>query len=191
MKAMLSRFRNVVVLLSLIVGLTACGFHLRENVPLPPSMKRVHVSVNGSGDFRRMLVRALRSSGAEVEEKGGVGIAELNVPVATFNTDALSFGGAAQVTEYAVHFNVQFAVTGPDGTPVVGMQHILMTREYSYDVTNAIGNASQVEGIQGSLIDDMVQSILFRLQAATKHPEQAKQVDPNAVPPPPPSNDMP
>ena len=42
-------------------------------------------------------------------------------------------------------------------------------REYSYDATNTVGNAAQVEALQGSLHDDMVQAILFRLQAAGEH----------------------
>jgi LPS-assembly lipoprotein len=36
-----------------------------------------------------------------------------------------------------------------------------------------VGNASQVQEIQRSLNDDMVQAILFRLQAAGKHPQAA------------------
>jgi LPS-assembly lipoprotein len=44
-----------------------------------------------------------------------------------------------------------------------------MSREYSYDAGNTIGDESQVQEIQRSLNDDMVQAILFRLQAASKH----------------------
>jgi LPS-assembly lipoprotein len=51
----------------------------------------------------------------------------------------------------------------------VPVQRIDMSREYSYDASNTIGNASQVEEIQRSLNDDMVQAILFRLQAVGKH----------------------
>jgi LPS-assembly lipoprotein len=44
-----------------------------------------------------------------------------------------------------------------------------MSREYSYDASNTVGNESQVQELQRSLNDDMVQAILFRLQAASKH----------------------
>jgi len=44
-----------------------------------------------------------------------------------------------------------------------------MQREYSYDSTDTVGNASQVQEIQRSLVDDMVQAIMFRLQAAGHH----------------------
>ena len=56
---------------------------------------------------------------------------------------------------------------------VLPQQRIDMSREYSYDASNTVGNASQVEEIQRSLHDDMVQAILFRLQAAAQHPASA------------------
>jgi LPS-assembly lipoprotein len=36
-----------------------------------------------------------------------------------------------------------------------------------------VGNASQVQEIQGSLVDDMVQAIMFRLEAAGRNPQAA------------------
>jgi LPS-assembly lipoprotein len=71
-----------------------------------------------------------------------------------------------RITEYAVHYQVQFNVVDADGQVLIPFQNINMSREFSYDATDTIGNASQVQEIQHSLIDDMVQAILFRLQAA-------------------------
>lgn len=163
-----SRLLQAVLLLS-VLALSACGFHLRANATLPAAMQRVHLTVNGSGDFQRSLARALRASGATVEDAGGLGIAELRVPTAAFSTDTLSAGGYARITEYAVHYQVQFSVVDGSGAMLVEPQRIDMQREYSYDATNSVGNASQVQEIQRSLNDDMVQSIMFRLQAAGKH----------------------
>ena len=64
---------------------------------------------------------------------------------------------------------MQFEVTDAAGQVLVPSQRIDMSREYSYDATNTVGNSSQVQEIQRSLNDDMVQSILFRLQAAGRH----------------------
>ncbi|MEO7065872.1 MAG: LPS assembly lipoprotein LptE [Rhodanobacter sp.] len=164
----ISRLPQALLLLS-VLALSACGFHLRANATLPAAMQRVHVTVSGGGDFQRSLTRALRSSGATVEDEGGPGIAELRVPIASFSNDTLSAGGYARITEYAVHYHVQFSVTDANGVVLVPSQQIDMQREYSYDATNTVGNASQVQEIQRSLNDDVVQSILFRLQAAGKH----------------------
>ncbi|GAB2559545.1 LPS-assembly lipoprotein LptE [Rhodanobacter koreensis] len=163
------RLFQVTLLLISALALAACGFHLRENAALPPSLQRIHLNVSGGGEFQRMLTRALETSGVTVEDNGGAGIAELRVPVAAFGTDSLTNGGYVRITEYSVHYQVQFDVAGPDGNVLIPLQHINMSREYSYDATNTVGNASQVQEIQHSLNDDMVQAILFRLQAAGKH----------------------
>lgn len=160
---------RAMLLLAAVTMLGACGFHLRRNVALPPSMQRIHLNVSGARDLPRMLGRALTAAGVTVEDNSGPGIAELQVPVAAFSSDALSAGGYVQITEYAVHYHVQFDVADASGRVLVPSQSIDMSREFSYDATNTIGNASQVEQIQRSLNDDMVQAILFRLQATGRH----------------------
>lgn len=157
---------RMAVLLAAAMALTACGFHLRANARLPASMQRVHVTVNGGGDFQRDLARALQTSGVTVEDAAGPGIAELRVPLAAFSTETLSAGGYSRISEFAVRYQVQFSVTDAGGQVLVPLQRIDMSREYSYDATNTVGNSSQVQEIQRSLNGDMVQSILFRLQAA-------------------------
>ncbi|WP_449427912.1 LPS-assembly lipoprotein LptE [Rhodanobacter umsongensis] len=163
------RLFQAALLLVPVLVLAACGFHLRESAALPPSLQRIHLNVTGGGEFPRMLTRALETSGVTVEDNGGAGIAELRVPVAAFGTDSLTNGGYVRITEVSVHYQVQFDVAGPDGQLLIPLQHINMSREYSYDATDTVGNASQVQAIQHSLNDDMVQAILFRLQAAGKH----------------------
>lgn len=164
---------RTVLLLALALLLAACGFHLRENAQLPASMQRVHVTVNGSKELQRHLARALQTSGVTVEDAGGPGIAELRIPVAAFGSDTVTAGGYSRISEFAVRYQVQFDVTDAAGQVLVPHQRIDMSREYSYDATNTVGNAAQVQEIQRSLNDDMVQAILFRLQAASKHPQAA------------------
>ena len=157
------------LLLLLVAGLAGCGFHLRENVQLPPSMQHVHVAAGGSNDFQRQLARTLETSGITIEDTGGPGIAELRVPVARFGSDSLISGGYARITEYVVRFHVEVDAVDSDGNVLMKRQSIDMQREYSYDATDAVGNSAQVEALQKSLQDDMVQAILFRLQAAGAH----------------------
>ena len=73
------------LLLMSALALGACGFHLRGNAAMPPSMQHVHLAVSGEGDLERGLARGLRGSGVTVEDDSGPGIAELNVPVSAFS----------------------------------------------------------------------------------------------------------
>lgn len=159
---------RVVLAAFLLCVLSGCGFHLRGNATLPSSMQRVHLSASGSADFQRNLARALQTSGVTVEDESGPGIAELNLPTAAFATESLTRGGYVRITEQAVRFNVTFDVVSAGGQIIVPRQTINMQRAYSFDAADAVGNANQVKQIERSLQDDMVQSILFRLQAAGK-----------------------
>lgn len=165
----MSRMFKATLMLVSALALTACGFHLRQSAALPPAMQRVHLTVNGGADLQRDLARALEASGATVEDKPGPGIAELHVPLASFSTETLTVSGYARVTEYAVRYQVQFQLNDGAGQILLPAQNISMSREFSYDATNTVGTTAQVEEIQRSLNDDMVQSILFRLQALQKH----------------------
>lgn len=169
MKIGMNRRFQIVLLLAAACGLGACGFHLRQGVPVPASMQHIHVG--GSGDLQRQLERGLAASGVTIEDHPGVGTAELLLPTAAFSTDTLSYSGAARVTEYAVRYHVEFSVNDGLGKPLIPQQHIDMSREFSYDATDTIGNAAQIEELQRGLNDDMVQAILFRLRAAEQHPK--------------------
>ena len=118
---------------------------------------------------RYRLTRALETSAVTIEQASGPGIADLRVPTATFSTETLSAGGYVRITEYAVRYHVEFDVTDAAGVTLLPRQRIDMSREYSSDASNTVGNEAQVQELQRSLNDDMVQAILFRLQAAGKH----------------------
>ncbi|WP_426663418.1 LPS assembly lipoprotein LptE [Rhodanobacter aciditrophus] len=168
----MNRMLRVALPLVAALALSACGFHLRRSAALPPSMSQVHLTVSGGGDLERGLTRALENANVTVEDDAGPGIAELRVPVASFGTQSLTQGGYVRITEYAVNYNVEFDVTGADGKVLLPHQRISMQREYSYDSTDTVGNASQVQQIQRSLVDDMVQAIMFRLEAAGRHAQE-------------------
>jgi LPS-assembly lipoprotein len=163
------------LLLLPVLALVACGFHLRGSTALPQGMERVHLTVGGGGDLQRKVARALLASNVTVEKDSGTGIAELHIPVQNFTMQILTVNGVAQVTEYAVHYHVVFSAQDGTGKTIVPGESIDMQREYSYDASQPVGTQAQVEAIQGSLIDDMVQAILFRLQAVRKHGEEAAQ----------------
>jgi len=171
----LLRSLRVAAVVSLAALVSACGFHLRQSAALPPGMQKIHLTVSGGGKLERELTRALENSDVTVVDKPAVDAAELAITSNTFRTDSLTVSGTARVTEYAVRYHVDFNAKAGDGTVLIPSQSVDMSREFSYDATNTIGTASQTEELQRSLIGDMVQSILFRLQAAGAHPAVAAQ----------------
>ncbi|HET7359928.1 MAG TPA: LPS assembly lipoprotein LptE [Rhodanobacteraceae bacterium] len=169
------------LVLAATAALAACGFHLRPSAQLPAGMQRVHLQVSGGGDLPRELARAMEVSGTVVEDHSGAGIAELQVPVAGFRTDSLTMTGTARVGEYSVRYHVEFAASDAAGKVLVPRQSIDMSRDFTYDARESIGNETQVEEIEKSLVRDMVQAMLFRLQAVAEHPGAAQAAQEKAA----------
>ena len=174
----MNRMLRVALPLAAALALSACGFHLRRNAALPPSMSHVHLTVSGGGDLERALTRALENANVTVEDNAGPGIAELRLPVASFGVQSLTQGGYVRINENVVRYHVEFDLVDADGKTLVSHQSIDMQHEYSYDSTDVVGTASEVQQISNSLVSDMVQAIMFRLEAAARHPQAAAASEP-------------
>jgi LPS-assembly lipoprotein len=155
------------VLLGAAALLAGCGFHLRQQAQLPAALQHVHVAiVDPYGPLARDLPAALKRSGAVVEESATPGAAELRVSVASFAVDTLSVGATARVREYTIRYHVEFDAVDAQAKPVLDKQTIELSRDYSFDETQALGIAAQEDEFKKDLERDMVAAILRRLEAA-------------------------
>jgi LPS-assembly lipoprotein len=149
--------------------LAGCGFHLRKEAQLPAAMQRVHIEIADPGSpLAKDLSKALPRSGAQVVDTAEAGVAVLKIAVNTLSTDVLSVGGTARANEYALRYHVEFSVEGADGSPVVPKQTIELSREFTFDASQALGVAAETDLLGKELERDMVQTILRRLEALGK-----------------------
>ena len=150
---------------SVVLALSACGFHLRQSAALPePMQQQVYLDVSGGGELPRELARALNSRKIEVLEAPTPGAPELDVS-ARFRTDVLTTTGFARVGEYAVRYHAEFSLKDASGKVVIPQQSVDMSHEFTFDPLQAIGNASQTEVIERDLTREMTDSIMRRLEA--------------------------
>lgn len=151
--------------------LAGCGFHLRRSAALPVAMQsRVVLQVNGGGDFQRTLAAALRANGVIVLDEAAADAATLSVPVATFSRRLLTSGGVERVGEYAVTFHVEFRVVDAGGKVIVPPQTLELSHEFAMDQTQFSSVASETGAIERSLVREMSDAVLRRLQARAKSP---------------------
>lgn len=159
-------FLCVVAFASLLAG---CGFHLRKEAQLPAAMQRVHIEIaDPASPLAKDLAKALPRSGAQVVDKVEAGVAVMKISANTLSTDVLSVGGTARANEYALRYHVEFAVEDSAGTAILPKQTIELSREFTFDATQALGVASETELLGKELERDMVQTILRRLEALAK-----------------------
>lgn len=160
--------------LAIAAALGGCGFHLRRSAAVPaPMAQRVYLNVSGGGDFPRSLAAALRASKVEVLEEPVQGVPTLSVPVAAFSSRLLTSSGFQRVGEYVVGFEVLFQLTDGDGKVLVPMQTINLSHEFAIDQTQFIAISSETETIERSLVREMTDAVMRRLEARAAHPQSS------------------
>ena len=146
--------------------IAGCGFHLRKEVNLPASMKKVHIQIGDpASPLAKDLAKALPRSGTEVVDTVAPGVAVMNISANTFSTDVLSVGGNARATEYSLRYHVEFEVQDAAGTALLPKQTIELSRDFTFDASQALGVAAEVDLLTQELQRDMTQTILRRLEA--------------------------
>lgn len=154
-----------------VMVLAGCGFHLRRSAALPaPMAQRVYLQISGGGEFPRSLAAALRASRVDVLDSATAGVATLAVPEAAFSSRLLTTGGVQRVGEYVVEFQVQFALADADGKNVVPLQTINLSHEFAVDQTQLTAISSETEAIQRSLVREMTDAVMRRLEARARLP---------------------
>ena len=154
------------ILVAAVLALAGCGFHLREQAQLPDSLKRLRLEIADPGSLLvRDLPDALERAGATIETAAGPGIAALRIPVSSLGPEALSVGATARVREYTMRYKVEVEAVDANGAVVLPRQIIELSRDYTFDETQAVGVAAQEDELKKQLQRDMVQAILRRLAA--------------------------
>ncbi len=165
----IQKFLMVLSCIGASVLLAGCGFHLRQSAVVPKVMQQqVYLQVNGGGEFARSLAAALRASKVDVLDTATQGVATLAVPSAAFGSRMLTSGSVQRVGEYVVSFNVTFTLTDANGNVVVPAQSISLSHEFAIDSTQFSAISSETEAIQRSLVREMTDAVMRRLEARAR-----------------------
>jgi LPS-assembly lipoprotein len=159
-------YLSIVSILLLALTVSACGFHLRGQVNLPPEMARTHIEGLGEySELGRDLRRLLEGSGAQVvdtrEEAGAI----LDIITNQASRRVLSVQAGGKVQEYELIQRLVFSVRTTDGRVLLAPQTLELNREYLYDRNDPLASGSQEGEIRDDMQRDIVQLLMRRLQA--------------------------
>ena len=163
---MILRRFSIALCAAAVLALAGCGFHLRKEANLPASMKKVHIQIaDPTSPLAKELAKALPRSGTEVVDAVAPDVAVMNISANAFSTDVLSVGGNARATEYSLRYHVEFEVQDAGGTALLPKQTFELSRDFTFDASQALGVAAEVDLLTHELQRDMTQTILRRLEA--------------------------
>ena len=160
------RAGQLVAVASLALLLTACGFHLRGAPELPAQMRAIYIS-GEDPILLRDLRRSLESGSSQVVDDPTRATAFLKIIQATQSRTLLALSNTGVPLQYKVNYQVQFSLL-VGNSMLVEPQTLVLSRTYNYNISDAIGNQEQEQGLYTTMASDMAQRITYRIQAAAQ-----------------------
>ena len=158
-------------ILVLASALAGCGFHLRPPASLPAAMQRTYIS-DKENDVQlvRELSRYLTTPTTSVTRDAAKATAILYILKSRRYERVLSVSNTGQPLVNQVAYVVNFSLATHSGETLIPTQRLILTRQYNYNTANMVGNTEQSNILYKAMVQDMVQLILFRLEALTHKP---------------------
>jgi len=160
--------KRIAWILSLLLLLTACGFHLRgaSSVRLPPELAVIRVTMGGAS-YPPLLVEvrnALLALGdVKLTDDVTAKVPVLHLQAENSGSEVLAIDSSGRVSAYLLNYRVDFSLDGADGKPLLIRQPIRLQREYSFDRLAVLATEKQSEFLQTEMRRDAAQQILRRL----------------------------
>jgi LPS-assembly lipoprotein len=159
---------------ALVLALSACGFHLRDALTLPADLGPVRVVARDPySPLAESLAQALERAGATpAPENAGDEVSTLQVLSEKFADTPISVDQFGRAQEFSLRYAVVFELRrGGGGEDLVPRQAIELSRDYVASPVDSLGKNSERELLSREMRREMTQSILRRIDAASRNPK--------------------
>jgi LPS-assembly lipoprotein len=152
-----STLRNAALAFGLALTLSACGFNLRGNIPLPEGIKNMFLQAP-QGTFKEQLEDLLINAGANIKE--GKGGADVIVRVTEARSDRTvgTLDQRGKADSYNLVFTVTYVLEDSEGKNLRSAT-LSETRRYNFNPEQVIESESE----EADLLADMEQDVALRM----------------------------
>jgi LPS-assembly lipoprotein len=149
----------------LLLCMSACGFHLQGRMPLPESIRRIHIeAADAKSDFVLALRETLAASGAQLTDLPGPTAATLQISRDRVTERVLTVSARNIATDYELTYEVEVSVRGA-GRELMAPQELSLSRVYSFDEAKLLAKDREKALLLDALARDMAGVVLRRLSA--------------------------
>jgi len=161
--AMSNRVILTMMMASILLILTACGFKLRgfgEEV----SFKNLYIQGSTLG-VSKDLTRTLRSNGVKIVES--LEEADLALELVSEGNEKriMSLSGGGLVREFELNYRINFRIRDPKNPLWGPVQTVSTRRDYSYDDTNLLAKDQEEARLNSDMRNDAIRELMRRLSA--------------------------
>jgi len=153
---------------ALLIGLTACGFHLRETNHLPPYFTKLDITPDTPWSaFQRELRQQLQVAGAHFSKNPDYLIVIKNESESTNN---LAYGANGQVNRVRIQLSIDFEVHNKDAKPLSATQHIMVSRDYGVNPNSQLSSDDEKRLIVEEIRKEAAAQMINRLMSVESAP---------------------
>ena len=150
--------------LLMALGLTACGFHLRQPVEIPPGYNPMFIE--GGNLVRHALIDQLSGSTVQLTANQEAAGLVVHITKELRSSRVLAVDQNGKALAYELHYLVSFDATAKDGAAQVPEQTMDLVRNFDNPDVEVLGKQLESELIYEDMALDAAQLILLRLRAA-------------------------
>ncbi len=152
------------LLITTLITLASCGFHLRGSVELPPALSEIAVKdVSLNSDIAPELRHALGNAGVRVSDSAAM---VLTVRAEKYDKRVLSVDSVGRALEYGLRYTVRFSLKDEKGAIWIPEEPVTQTRDLRFDTTAVLGTAREEAQLKTEMRRDAVLQIMRQLQYA-------------------------
>ncbi|MFD1384782.1 LPS assembly lipoprotein LptE [Rhodanobacter aciditrophus] len=148
--------------------LTACGFHLRGQAPIPAALQQLTLNLEtGSPAFERDLRNALSRADISVVDalNATADTYELRVNSLSTSDTILARDSSNDVTQVERRLSATYFIRNKDGKALYGPRNvstsIILGNQNAEESTKSAYNAQQMENAGGQLADELVYDLSY------------------------------
>jgi LPS-assembly lipoprotein len=155
----------MIALLSVVLLLGACGFHLRGQAGMPFSSLYIDAAAPDT-PFIAELSRNLEFNNVRLVHSAEQADLVLNIVYELPEKHILSLGGSGRVNEYQLRYRVSPRAYDKQRQDWIPAAEMVQQRDYSYRDTEILAKEAEEALLYKSMRNDMVQQIVRRLSRA-------------------------
>lgn len=162
-------FKNL-LWVSLVLLLTACGFHLRGQFPLPAPLYKLYVQTTEPYDpFIQYLQGTLEKMQVTLTPSPQQATAVLVIDDMHHSESLVSSSTTSQVNTYALIYTIRFSLQDPQGKVLLEPQTISASQNYTLSSNQAITGAFEQQQYQQQLYQSVLTQLFNRLNSQKVH----------------------
>lgn len=166
--------------LSLVLALllSACGFHLAGNRPLPEPLKSVYINVIApfrvsEPPLETYLRSTLLRRGGQVQGRVTEGVTVIRLSNLKESRTVLSLGPDGKALEYQLTTSIQYQVSR-DGKPLMPSDSLSASRDYSFNAQEVLAKEAEESRLRDFIQNELAELLLLRLETTLSRATDAR-----------------